>query len=237
MNEDELNHLLSDLIRQINHLSDDDLNYLLEALIRRVQAHPTRTPAHRQALECLAKVLQKSPWFRRLRVGRQTYPDRYEQIHTEALSLFWFRVCRDVGRFQPGRSQGALRWVTFLFSKCVADARPIVLGNPKLPIRSLDELESYQADPPAPDLPPSLSEQVDACIAEDSQGLFQKHIEGFPQATFQAIYRLKREGLPLQHIADQFGISNGQTVHSFYSRQLNRLSPYIRAYIQEYGQF
>ncbi len=230
---DEQNHLLSDLIRQIRHLSDDDLNYLVEALIQRVQAHPARTPARQQALESLARVLQKSPWFHRLRVGRQTYPDRYDQIYTEALSLFWFRVCREVDRFQPGRSQGALRWITFLLSRCVEDARPIVLGSPKLPVRSLDDLEPHEADPAAPTPPPSLSELVDACIAEDSQDLFQKHIEGFPQATFQAIYKLRREGRSLQQIADQLGISNEQTIHSFYSRQLKRLSPHIKANIQD----
>ncbi len=237
MNEDELDHLLNELIQRLQHLDEDDLNDLLEALIRRVQQQPPKTPARRRALNCFAKSLQQSPWFKRQRPSRQTYPDRYDQIYAEATSLFWERVCRGIDGFRTGRSRAALRWIIFLLSKCVADASRLVLGDPNVKVRSLDELEPHEADPAAPDLPPSLSEQVDACIAQDSQDLCQKHIEGFPQATFQAIYQLKREGRSLQEIADQLGITSQQTIHSFYNRQLKLVSPQIKAYIQEYGQF
>ena len=240
MNEDELNQLLNDVIHRyesihrLQHLTKDELNYLLEGLIRQVQQQ--KPPARQRLLTRLIQVLARSSWFKRQRPEAQKYHDRYEQILEEGLSLFWARFCKEIDRFRAERSP-AVGWIAFLLDKCVKEAVPLVWGNPKFQVRSLDDFESYPQEQPAEEPNASVLELVDACIQEDAEGTFQKHVENFPPATFQAIHQCKREGETLQQIADRFGIPSLQTVRAFYTRNLARFNPQIVAYVREYGQF
>lgn len=86
-----------------------------------------------------------------------------------------------------------------------------------------------------PEEKPFLSEIVRQCIERDPLRLFQKHIRGHPQATFQVLALARLEGKTWKDMSESFGIGIS-ALNNFFQRYLREVAPEIRKYAQEQSE-
>ena len=78
----------------------------------------------------------------------------------------------------------------------------------------------------------SLSEQIREYLETDPHQLLQKHIRAYPEATFQFIVLKRLEGMSWQKLSDTLNIGI-PALSNFFQRNLQKIAPEIRKYIQE----
>ncbi|MEM9215223.1 MAG: hypothetical protein AAGD25_12850 [Cyanobacteria bacterium P01_F01_bin.150] len=83
----------------------------------------------------------------------------------------------------------------------------------------------------APNTSTFLSDQLRHYLATDPDGLLQKHIQGQPEATFQAIALAYLDGTPWKTLSTQWNVPI-PSLSSFFQRQLKTLAPKVKAYLQ-----
>jgi hypothetical protein len=81
---------------------------------------------------------------------------------------------------------------------------------------------------------PFLSEQIREYLQDDPDQIFQKSVKGFPAVTFQKIALDYLNDVSWKTLSNQWSIPV-PTLSSFYQRELKRLGPDIRRYIQDNG--
>ena len=77
-----------------------------------------------------------------------------------------------------------------------------------------------------------LSEQLREYLETDPNQLLQKHIRAHPEATFQIIALKRLEGISWKELSEDFNIKI-PALSNFFQRQLQKIAPEIKKYIQE----
>ncbi|MEL7035621.1 MAG: sigma-70 family RNA polymerase sigma factor, partial [Cyanobacteria bacterium J06592_8] len=117
-----------------------------------------------------------------------------------------------------------MRWVNFLLERrFFPEAINEILPKP----------DPILLDMPLSEIPPCLSDLIRESIEDDSNGIFtNRHIQGYPQANFQELYRrriIKQESWG--EISQALGIKV-PTLSDFYQRSIRYFSSEIRNQIQ-----
>ena len=94
---------------------------------------------------------------------------------------------------------------------------------------------SFLENLPQPNQPKFMSDELQKYLRTDPYGILQKTVQGYPNATFQAIALQRLATQSWQAIAESFGAqkSNLSTFSTFYTRQIEKLAPQIREHLQD----
>jgi len=132
--------------------------------------------------------------------------------------------------------------VLFLLSQLIAknrtkgDSLVFEMAKASLPLSAnLSELtgESLTIETVAqPETEVTLYDQVRHYFKEDPENLLQKHIKTHPEATLQVIGLAYLDGKKWQEISDSLDIKIS-SLNNFFQRNLRKLSPEIKRYIDE----
>ena len=217
-------------------LETPPLNNRLRQLALAAQQHPPGSLLRQRALSDLIGALQQSHQLTRPRQGQ--FRLLYEEIYAEALQRLFLFICERIDTYSPQRGE-VLQWANFLLSRrffieASRDYLPAVykgMDARSLKRLSIAELDSNNPHELNPQLIPSLSQEVKACLAEDPEGLFASaHVADVPAASFQRIAISRLDGYSWQAIADELEVAV-PTLSSFYRRCLRRFAPHIKTYL------
>jgi hypothetical protein len=210
--------------------TDVDLKHL--ALV--AKQHPARSPQRQRALTELIGQIGRSRRLARPYAGQ--FHGMYEEIYAEARQRLFLYLCEQIDRYNP--EHDVMQWANFLLKQrfFIEASRDLLQtstrGAKDQPIKrmTLDDLDQQQ--PAALRSPAaSLSEEVIQCLQEDPEGLFvATHIEGKPQAHFQAIALQFLGGYAWKDLSTQFEVKV-VTLSSFYQRCLVKFAPKFREYL------
>lgn len=212
------------------------LDHRLRQLALSAQQHPPGSLQRQRALSDLIGALQQSQRLTRPRQGQ--FRLLYEEIYAEALQRLFLFICERIDTYRPQRGE-VLQWANFLLSRrffieASRDYLPTVYKGmdarsiKRLTIADLDSQNPHELNP---QLTPSLSQAVKACLAEDPEGLFASaHVAEVPAASFQRIAIGRLDGYSWQALADELAVAV-PTLSSFYRRCLRRFAPHIKTYL------
>lgn len=221
---------------QSARLEQPQLDHHLRALALAAQQQPQGSLARQRALAKLIGEMVQSRQLCRPRKGQ--FRGLYEDIYAEALQRLFSFICERIDDYSTQKGE-VLQWANFLlgrrfFIEASRDFLPAVYKG--MDARSVKRLtlEHLDRSHPAelnPQLTPSLSQQVKACLVEDPEGLFKlASIANHPAANFQTIAIRRLEGYSWQDLSTEFNISV-PTLSSFYRRSLARFAPRLRTYL------
>ncbi|MBE9060757.1 sigma-70 family RNA polymerase sigma factor [cf. Phormidesmis sp. LEGE 11477] len=217
-------------------LEQPHLDNHLRRLAIAAQNEPKASIARQRALTELIGTLLASRKLCRPRLGQ--FQLLYEDIYAEALQRLFVFVCDRIDNYNPQKGE-VLQWINFLLSRrffieASRDYLPVAYKG--LDVRevkrlSLEYLDSSNPSELNPQLTPSLSQEVKACLIEDPEGLFgAASIVDHPRASFQHIAVKRLEGYSWQDLAVELGVPV-PTLSSFYRRCLARFASKLRDYL------
>ena len=222
--------------RSTERLEQPHLDNLLRQLAIAAQEEPKGSRARQRALTELISALLSSRKLTRPRKGQ--FKGLYEDIYAEALQRLFSFVCDRIDDYSTSRGE-VLQWVNFLLSRrffieASRDYLPTVYKGmdarsvKRLTLEHLDQSNPSELNP---QMIPSLSQEVKACLEEDPEGLFKSaSVTDRPEANFQYIAIGRLEGYSWQDLSTEFEISV-PTLSSFYRRCLARFSPKLKVYL------
>lgn len=220
----------------VERLEPPQLDNHLRQLAIAAQNKPKGSVARRQALTALISTLLNSRKLSRPR--RNQFRGLYEDIYAEALQRLFSFVCDRIDDYSPQKGE-VLQWVNFLLSRrffieASRDYMPVVYKGmdarsvKRLTLEHLDQSNPSELNP---QMIPSLSQEVKACLEEDPECLFKRaSIANHPAANFQYIAVKRLEGYSWYDLSTQFDIPV-PTLSSFYRRCLVRFAPKLKAYL------
>ena len=200
------------------------------------QEQPKGSVARQRALTELISITLQSKKLCRPRRGQ--FRGLYEDIYAEAVQRLFLFVCDRIDDYNTEKGE-VLQWVNFLLSRrfFIEASRDVLptgfkgIDAKKTKRLSLEHLDRNNPLELNPQLAPSLSQEVKACIEEDPEGLFQKaHITDHPDANFQCIACRRLEGYAWADLSAQFDIPV-PTLSSFYRRCLARFGSKLKGYL------
>lgn len=208
----------------------------LKTLALKAQKHPPRSPARKIALAKLLSEIQRSG--RITRPFRGLFVETYHEIYAEATQRLFTYICEEIDNYDPNRE--VLQWVNFLLKKrffieASREIFPQYRGGRKdqesKPWLTVDDLEIKHPRLVRSQTTPFLSEEVQSCLLEDPEGLFQStHVEDRPEANFQFLIKRRLAGYKWKEISEELGVPL-PSLHSFYRRNLKRFAPKFRNYL------
>lgn len=217
-------------------LEQPHLDNHLRQLAIAAQRQPKGSAARQRSLTQLISALIKSHKLCRPRRGQ--FRLLYEDIYAEALQRLFAFVCDRIDDYNVQKGE-VLQWVNFLLSRrffieASRDYLPVVhkgMDARSVKRLSLEYLDQSNPAEVNPQLTPSLSQEVKACLLEDPEGLFQQaHVTDCPAASFQYIAVRRLEGYAWQDLSIEFDIPV-PTLSSFYRRCLARFAPKLKVYL------
>ena len=217
-------------------LEQPQLDHHLRQLAVTAQRHPKGSLARRRALTELIGTLINSRRLCRPRRGQ--FRQFYEDIYAEALQRLFAFVCDRIDDYSPKKGE-VLQWVNFLLSRrffieASRDYLPVVykgMDAKSVKRLTLDHLDQTNPSELNPQMIPSLSQEVKACLEEDPEQLFrQASVADHPAANFQYIAVRRLEGYSWKDLSAEFNIPV-PTLSSFYRRCLAQFAPKLRAYL------
>ena len=220
----------------VERLEQPQLDHYLRQLVIAAQREPKGSAARQRALAELISTLLNSHRLSRPRRGQ--FRGLYEDIYAEALQRLFSFVCDRINDYSPQKGE-VLQWVNFLLSRrffieASRDYLPAVYKGmdarsvKRLTLEHLDQSNPSELNP---QLIPSLSQEVKACLEEDPECLFrQASVADRPAANFQYIAVKRLEGYSWQDLSTEFNIPV-PTLSSFYRRCLARFGPKLKAYL------
>lgn len=217
-------------------LEQPQLDNHLRQLALIAQKQPKGSTARQKALTDLIGTLMRSRKLCRPRQGQ--FRMLYEDIYAEALQRLFSFVCERIDDYSTQRGE-VLQWVNFLLSRrffieASRDYLPVVYKG--MDARSVKRLTLEQLDQSSPidlnpQLIPSLSQEVKACLIEDPERLFQQaHVADNPAANFRYLALKRLDGYSWKDLSAEFGIPV-PTLSSFYRRYLARFAPTLKNYL------
>lgn len=210
-------------------------NHLRQLAIA-AQRKPKGSAARQKALTELISTLLNSRKLARPRRGQ--FRGLYEDIYAEALQRLFSFVCDRIDDYSVQKGE-VLQWVNFLLSRrffieASRDYLPAVYkGMDARSVKrlTLDHLDQSNPSELNPQMIPSLSQEVKACLEEDPERLFgQASVADHPAANFQYIAIKRLEGYSWQDLSDELDVPV-PTLSSFYRRYLARFAPKLKAYL------
>lgn len=217
-------------------LEQPQLDHHLRKLAVTAQRHPKGSLARQHALTELISIMLQSRKLARPRRGQ--FQMLYEEIYAEALQRLFAFVCDRIDDYSAQKGE-VLQWANFLLSRrffieASRDYLPAVYKGmdarnvKKLTLEDLDRSNPNELNP---QLVPSLSQEVKACLEEDPESLFKEAcVADCPAANFQHIAVRRLEGYSWQDLSAELDISV-PTLSSFYRRALSRFAPTLKAYL------
>ena len=217
-------------------LEQPELDRHLREIAIAAQKHPKGSLARQRTLTELVSALLSSN--RLCRPYRGQFIGLYEDIYAEALQRLFSFVCDRIDDYSLEKGE-VLQWTNFLLSRrffieasrdfMPASFKGINAKNIKrLSLEHLDRSNPVELNP---QLTPSLSQEVKACIEEDPEGLFeQAHVTDHPDASFQLIACRRLEGYSWADLSVEFSVPV-PTLSSFYRRCLVRFGARLKAYL------
>ncbi|MGD1897520.1 MAG: sigma-70 family RNA polymerase sigma factor [Phormidesmis sp.] len=217
-------------------LDQPQLDNHLRQLAIAAQRHPKGSADRQRALTKLVSAMLKSRKLCRPRQGQ--FRMLYEEIYAEALQRLFSFVCERIDDYSSQKGE-VLQWANFLLSRrffieASRDYLPTVYKGmdarsvKRLTLEHLDQSNPSEVNP---QLTPSLSQEVKACLEEDPEGLFnQACVTEQPAANFQYIAIKRLEGYSWQDLSTEFDIPV-PTLSSFYRRHLSRFAPKLKTYL------
>jgi DNA-directed RNA polymerase specialized sigma24 family protein len=201
----------------------------LKQLAIQAQQHPVQSTQRRLALNRLVSEIMRSPKLARPQQGN--WPRHlYEDLYNEALQKTLLEICQKIDQYNP--KYRVMAWVNELLRYRFLDVVRDYYRTRQTETRSLDQLDydTLNINQTPPD---DEAEKVAKFLTNDPENRFQIHIKSHPEATFQALALAKYvEGQTWEEISLRFNISM-QTIISFVKRNLHKLNPYFRKYLQE----
>lgn len=228
--------LSAKIMNPSTRLEQPHLDNYLRQLALAAQNAPTGSTARQKALTELITTLLKSRKLCRPRRGQ--FHLLYEDIYAEALQRLFEFVCNRIDNYSPQKGE-VLQWVNFLLSRrffieASRDYLPVAYKG--LDVRnvkrlSLEDLDLNHPNELNPQLIPSLSQEVKACLIEDPEGLFKSaSIIDRPSATFQHIAVRRLDGYSWKALSTELDIPV-PTLSSFYRRCVARFAAKLRDYL------
>ena len=217
-------------------LEQPQLDSHLRDIAIAAQAQPKGSRARQRALTELISVILRSKKFCRPRRGQ--FRGLYEDIYAEALQRLFAFVCDRINDYSTEKGE-VLQWINFLLGRrffIEASREYFPTGFKGIDTRSIKRLslEHLDRNNPVelnPQLIPSLSQEVKACIEEDPEGLFkQAHVMNHSNASFQYIACRRLEGYAWADLSAEFDIPV-PTLSSFYRRCLARFGTKLKGYL------
>ncbi len=217
-------------------LEQTQLDAHLRQLAITAQRQPKGSLARQRALTELISTMLRSHKLCRPRRGQ--FRLLYEEIYAEALQRLFSFVCDRIDDYSEQKGE-VLQWVNFLLSRrffieASRDYLPVVYKGmdarsvKRLTLEHLDQSNPSELNP---QLTPSLSQEVKACLEEDPESLFKAAcVADAPAANFQYIALKRLEGYSWQDLSTELNISV-PTLSSFYRRALARFAPKLRTYL------
>ena len=218
------------------HLENLHLNDRLRYLAMAAQARPKGSVERQRILTELVSTLLQSRKLCRPRRGQ--FRLFYEDIYAEALQRLFEFMCDRIDSYSPQKGE-VLQWLNFLLSRrffieASRDYLPTVYKGmdarsvKRLTLEHLDQSNPSEVNP---QLTPSLSQEVKACLEEDPEGLFRGAcVVDHPAANFQYLAVKRLEGYSWQELSTELGVSV-PTLSSFYRRALARFSQVLKSYL------
>lgn len=228
--------LIAKTMNPSTHLEQPYLDNHLRQLATTAQNAPKGSIARQRALTELVTTLLKSRRLCRPRRGQ--FQLLYEDIYAEALQRLCAFVCDRIDDYSIHKGE-VLQWVNFLlerrfFIEASRDYLPVAYKG--LDVRnvkrlSLEYLDSSNPNELNPQLTPSLSQGVRACLIEDPEDLFKSaSIVDHPRANFQHIAVKRLDGYSWQDLSIELDVPV-PTLSSFYRRCLARFASKLRVYL------
>ena len=217
-------------------LEQPHLDNHLRQLAIAAQKAPKGSRARQRDLTRLVSTLISS--HRLCRPRRGQFQGFYEDIYAEALQRLFAFVCDRIDDYSTHKGE-VLQWVNFLLSRrffieASRDYLPVVYKGmdarsvKRLTLEHLDQSNPSELNP---QITPSLSQEVKACLEEDPEGLFASaSVTDYPGANFQHIAIKRLEGYSWQDLSTEFEIPI-PTLSSFYRRCLARFAPKLKVYL------
>ncbi len=222
--------------RPAERLEQPQLDTHLRQLAIAAQKQPKGSSSRQRALTELISAMLRSRKLCRPRQGQ--FRLLYEEIYAEALQRLFSFVCDRIDDYSIQKGE-VLQWVNFLLSRrffieASRDYLPTVYKGmdartvKRLTLEHLDQSNPSELNP---QLIPSLSQEVKACLEEDPERLFQAAcVADHPAANFQYIAVKRLEGYSWQDLSTEFDIPV-PTLSSFYRRALSRFAPTLKTYL------
>ncbi len=216
----------------MNNRPSEDIHHKLQQLALEAQRYPPRDRDRRKALENLVKEIRKSRLLGHPQQG-QWPPDLYEELYREALQKTYLEICLNINNYRP--EHPVMAWVNFIlncrFMEVIKE-----YNHKQIQIFSLDQLDKAEFEEQLSSREEIVSEAklLRELLEEDPENLFQfEHIQGHPEATFQALAIAKFvEDKTWEKISQEFGIPI-PTLSSFVTRRLHKFKSYFHKYLQE----
>ncbi|MBD2088583.1 sigma-70 region 4 domain-containing protein [Microcoleus sp. FACHB-1515] len=222
--------------QQDNGFDQHSLDDRLKHLAMEAQQHPPKSQARQRALSRLLNAVSRSKRLSRPR--RNQFQEFYEEIYAEAVQRLFAYVCEKIDSYSPDRGE-VLQWMNFLlnqrfFIEASREILPVVhqgVDPRRIQRVTIDDLDRNNPSEVNPQLIPSLSQEVAACLEDDPEGLFQAAcVANSPNANFQVLALRRMAGYSWQEIASELNM-NAQTLSSFYQRSLTKFTPKFKEYL------
>lgn len=220
----------------IKRLEQPHLDNHLRHLAIAAQREPKASPKRQRLLTELVSTMLRSRKLCRPRRGQ--FRLLYEDIYAEALQRLFMFICDRIDNYSPRKGE-VLQWANFLLSRrffieASRDYLPTVYkGIDARDIKRLtiDYLDQNNPSEINPQITPSLSQEVKACLEEDSEGLFKSAcVVDHPAANFQYLAVRRLEGYSWKDLSAELDISV-PTLSSFYRRSLARFAQKLKSYL------
>jgi RNA polymerase sigma factor (sigma-70 family) len=208
----------------MNKTDKDEKDEQLKQLALIAQQHPPLTSGRQLALRQLVNEILQSGRLCRPQSGQ--FLGIYQDIYDDALQELLLYICQNIEKYDPERAT-VMGWVNMLLERrFFKEAIPKHLEQRTIKRMNLSDLDQFVSS----HKDESLTEIIKECIELDSDNLFKKEtITNYPLANFQTIAMQRFSGKSWKEIAEELNLKVS-TVSSFYSRCINKFSPYIRKY-------
>jgi len=207
-----------------------DIDLRLQQLVKQAQQHP---PLSRQRQIALNKLINEIQQSNRLFQPQKNNwnPQTYEDIYNEALSKTLLEICQRLDEYKE--EYAVMAWVNQRLKQRFIDVVRQYYQQKKV-TEIIEKIPYLTPENPSPlDILTDESKMLKQFLETDPENhLKTTFIKGNPAATFQVLAIAKFvEDQTWEEISLRFGIPV-QTLASFVNRNLHKLLPYFRKYLQ-----
>jgi DNA-directed RNA polymerase specialized sigma24 family protein len=216
----------------MNTRRSEDIHHKLQQLALEAQRYPPIHRPRRNAIDNLVDEIMKSGLLGHPQQG--LWPSElYDELYREALQKTYLEICLKIHNYRP--EHPVMAWVNFIlncrFMEVIKE-----YNHKQIQIFSLDQLDKAEFEEQLWSREEIVSDAklLRDFLEEDPENLFQsEHIQGHPEATFQALAIARFvEDKTWEKISQEFGIPI-PTLSSFVTRRLHKFKSYFHKYLQE----
>ena len=220
---------------QDDHSSQAPLGDRLKQLALTAQQHPKKSRERQRALQRLLSAIQQSGRLCRPRKGQ--FQGLYQEIYAEAVQRLFAFMCERIDDYNSDKAE-VLTWANMLLDRrfFIEASREVMSSlprgmNPKdVQVVTIEDLDRNNPSEVNPQLTPSLSQEVEQCLAEDPEGIFAATCVNRSDVSFRYLALKRLSGYSWEELAGETGIAL-PTLSCFYQRWLTRFAPKFKEYL------